>query len=434
MFLSRKVIGFTTMDGIKSYPKNKILIVDSGMKNLGGHNFSYTRAVQNALTENSFEVDVFANKLLPQDLVKSSGYKPVFTHGAYDFPPFKGIKRDLAHVYAQSVIYADELEHELENKLSDYSAIFCHTIGDFELIGWNKFLSRNKLNSHLFLLLRTTPNFTRMPLLKRKLHPYLRIKPHYLNSIYAKLKDKFTLVTDSQLLTNDYRSIYKHHIVTLPIPINKYFLSSEESYASSLIAFKNRYDLNRKELYIGYMGDARGSKGFHLLPELVSGVISKTDRVHFLVQCSVNKTGNSDLPVGLTEIQQIAEVENKRVTLVSERLSEEDYANMFRCLDIVLVPYFTPLYAEATSGIFAEAIALGKPAVVTETTWMAHELRKFGGGLEIKRNNAEDLTKKVFELIDNYEKYAEKTQAYRSQWCSFHNSHKLAEMLIEEIK
>ncbi len=422
------------MSGIKSYATTKILIIDSALKNLGGHNFSYTRAVQIALAAKGFEVDVFANKLLSEDLAKSSGYKPVFTHGAYDFPPFKGIRRDLAHIYAQSIIYANELETELENRLSDYTAIFCHTIGDFELIGWNRFLSRHKLNSHLFLLLRTTPNFSRIPFLKRKLHPYLRIKPHNLNSIHAKLKDKFTLVTDSELLTDDYRTIFKHQIVTLPIPVNRYFLAKEEDYRSSFLAFKNRYDLNRKKLCIGYMGDARGSKGFHLLPELVRAVISKTDSVHFLIQCSANKTGNSDLPIGLTEIVQIAEMENNRVTLVSERLSEEDYANMFRCLDIVLVPYFSPLYAEATSGIFAEAIALGKPSVVTETTWMAHELRKFGGGLEIKRNDAEDLTKKVFELIENQAKFAEKTRKYSAEWCNFHNSNKLAEILIEESK
>ena len=64
----------------------KFLIIDSGMKNLGGHNFSCTRATQEALAEKGFETDVLANRLLPHKLAQSSGYKPVFTRGAYDFP------------------------------------------------------------------------------------------------------------------------------------------------------------------------------------------------------------------------------------------------------------------------------------------------------------------------------------------------------------
>lgn len=414
----------------------KILIIDSGMRNLGGHNFSYTRAVQDALAEKGFETDVFANKLLTEDLAKSSGYKSIFTNGAYDFPPFKGIKRDLAYIYAQSVIYAEELEKELGNKLSDYSAIFCHTIGDFELIGWNRFLSRNNLNSKLFLLLRNTPKFTKLSLLKRQIHPFFRIKPHYLNSIYAKLKDKFTLVTDSDLLTDDYRTIFKHQIVTLPIPINKYFLAEEKGYAASLNEFKTRYNLNKKGLCIGYMGDARSAKGFHLLPELVGKILDKTKNIYFAIQCPKSASGSdhSNLPQGVAELREIEKKHQDRLVLVSERLSEEDYANMSRCLDIVLIPYLPTGYTEATSGIFAEAVALGKPTVVTETTWMAHELKKFGGGLEMKSDDAKDLTEKVFELIENYENYAEITRKYSSKWREFHNSHKLAELLINEIK
>ncbi len=70
------------MSEIVDIAKQKILIIDSGMKNLGGHNFSYTRAVQDALVEKGFETDVFANKLLTEDLAQNSGYKPVFTNAA----------------------------------------------------------------------------------------------------------------------------------------------------------------------------------------------------------------------------------------------------------------------------------------------------------------------------------------------------------------
>lgn len=417
--------------------KNKILIIDTGMQNLGGHNFSYTRAVEEALAEKGFETEVFANRKLSDELAKSSGYRPIFTQGAYDFPPFKGIRRDLPHIYAQSILYSNELEHILENNLSDYAAIFCHTIGDFELIGWNSFLKRNKLNSHLFLLMRNTPGLSSLSFIKKKIHPYFRIKPHYLNSIHSKLKERFTMLTDSDLLTNDYASVYKHKILTMPIPINKYFLADEDNFSASLNAFKNRYDIDKsKGLCIGYMGDSRGVKGFDLLPDLVLNVLSENANAYFAIQCpkAANSRETDAHPKGAARLYNLKEKFNERLILVSERLSEEDYANMFRCLDIALIPYTGITYREATSGIFAETVALGKPSVVTENTWMSHELKKFGGGLEIKSGDSKDLTEKVFELIKNYGSYKTKAENYKSKWCEFHNSHTLAEMLVNEIK
>lgn len=415
----------------------KILIIDSGMKNLGGHNFTYTRAAQSALEEKGYETDVFANKNLSDDLAREAGYKPLFTFGAYDFPPFEGLRKDLSHIYHQSDVYSSELERELKNKLSDYEAVFCHTIGDFEIIGWNKFLTRNKLNSHLMLLLRNTPNFNNLSFIKRTFHPFFRIKSRYLNSIHRKLAGRFTLLTDSELLTEDYATIFKHHILTMPIPLNKYFLDrSEESFSPSLKAFKERYGFDReKGLCLGYMGDSRESKGFNLLPGLVQQVLTESSNTYFAIQCPKSASGSDtdSLPKAAAELYAIKERFKERLLLISERLSEEDYANMFRCLDIVLVPYISTPYREATSGIFAEAVALGKPSIVTEDTWMAFELKRFGGGLEVKRNDSEDLTKKVFELIENHEHYKKKAEGFSNEWCAFHNSHKLAELLINEI-
>lgn len=404
------------------------------MKNLGGHNFSYTRAVQNALAAKGFATDVLTNKSLPEELAQSAGYQPTFTYGAYDFPPPARIDRVVKHIHSQSDVYVAELQNFFKDKLSDYDAVFCHTIGDFELIGWNEFLARTpQFNAHLMLLLRTTPGFARMNFLKRGFHPYHRVRSYYTNKIYGKLKNRFTLLTDSESLTNDYQSVYRHRIVTLPIPINKYFLEQPDKNDTSLAEFKNRYNLSGDSgVRIGYMGDAREVKGFYLLPEMVKAVLEKTDNVSFAFQCP--KPMGGEMPRGVMEMNEIAERAKSRVTLVSERLSETDYANMFRCLDAVLIPYPSPVYREATSGIFAEAVALGKPTIVTENSWMARELEKFGGGLKIKPDDSRDLTDKTLGLLENYEQLAKKARDFSVAWRAFHNSHTLADMLIAEIE
>ena len=415
--------------------RNRVLIIDSGMRNLGGHNFSYTRAVQAALEQRGLSVTVFANKNLTGELTKTTGYKPVFSFGAYDFPPGNGPLRDLRYLYAQSVVYSDELEQAFKEAPDEYSIVFCHTVNDFELIGWRRFLSRRRLSGHLMILMRQTPGFHSCSRWRQVAHPYWRIKPHYLNAIHARMKGRFVLLTDSEPLTEDYARIFHHRIVTLPIPINEMILNADNQ-GRSTNGLSARYNLARDgRLCVGYVGDARASKGFPLLPELIRRVASSAGaKTKFVIQCPAAASGydNGQPAAGVDELKKLAREANGDITLISEKLSERDYAELFSHLDIVLVPYTTPNYAEATSGIFAEAMALAKPVVVPSDTWMASELKKSGGGLEFHRGDAADLAAKVLEMARHYDVYATKANNYGETWKSFHNSHTLADMLIKE--
>jgi glycosyltransferase involved in cell wall biosynthesis len=99
---------------------------------------------------------------------------------------------------------------------------------------------------------------------------------------------------------------------------------------------------------------------------------------------------------------------------------------------VVVVPYDASGYREPTSGVFAEALAMGKPVVVTSGTWMAHELRRSGGGMEFADGDAADLAAKVVEVVKGYEGYARRAQDFSPEWRRFHSSHRLAELLLEE--
>lgn len=406
-----------------------ILIIDSGMKNMGGHNFSYTRAVQSALEQKGFDVTVLANRSLSGDLVKATGYRPVFSFGAYDFPPGNGKLRDFGYLYAQSVIFSDELEQAFRRVVSDEpSLVFCHTVNDFELIGWNRFLSRRRLPGHLMILMRKTPGFKSCGWLKRRIHPYWRIKPHYLNALHSRQKGRFVLVTDSEPLTEDYSTIFRHRVVTLPIPVSEHILADEQSPSGNGAQAVNR----EGRIRIGYLGDARASKGFPLLPGLARRILSDTRlEADFIIQCpnAPSEANAGEQPAGVRELIEVASRTNGRITLVHEALSETDYAKLIRSLDVVLVPYAFG-YEESTSGIFAEALALSKPVVVPSVTWMSRELRKSGGGVEFQRGDENDLASKVAELIRNFDEYAIRARRFSPEWKAFHNSHSLAEAII----
>jgi glycosyltransferase involved in cell wall biosynthesis len=66
-----------------------------------------------------------------------------------------------------------------------------------------------------------------------------------------------------------------------------------------------------------------------------------------------------------------------QIRLLPDQLPRADYWGWMRDADLILLPYDLS-YVERTSGIFVEAIAAGKPVLVTAETWMAHELLAHG--------------------------------------------------------
>jgi hypothetical protein len=80
---------------------------------------------------------------------------------------------------------------------------------------------------------------------------------------------------------------------------------------------------------------------------------------------SDQKTGFTSVPGGC------------QVMLLPTGMPRADYLGWLYTMDVALLPYDPKAYAMRTSGPFADAIVAGKPPVVTDHTWMAHELRKY---------------------------------------------------------
>jgi glycosyltransferase involved in cell wall biosynthesis len=390
--------------------------------------------VQRELERRGFAVAVFANKNLSRNLAKETGFAPVFSLGTYDFPPGNGHWSDLFFMYHESAIYRYELQSTLQKLApSDFDLIFCHTVSDFELIAWNSFLRWNKLRGHLFMLERLTPRFHSCKRWKLLVHPYWRMKPHYLNAIYRKMRGRFTLLTDSDVLAEDYARAYKHRIVTMPIPIEvSQYSTKQEPSTESIIS---RYNL-RDDGYVsfGYLGDSRPAKGFPLLPGMVQRVLEKDVKLRFIIQCLCNEYESGRVPEAFQALQELSEKHNDRLILVKEKLSAEDYACLFNFIDVQLLPYTDPNFAEGTSNIFAEALALGKPVVVPKETWMSKELKKADCGTTFQRGDVDEFTDEVFQLYEDYENYSTKAQSFRDKWNVFHNPKTLVDILLKESR
>jgi glycosyltransferase involved in cell wall biosynthesis len=400
------------------------LIVDSGLRNLGGHNYTYTSAVVRELRGRGWRVEVVASARLESALADATGFRPLLSLGAYDFPPSRGRLRDLAYLHAQAVVHAEELETTLRGiGAADFDLVFSPTLGDFELLAWPRVVRRLPLRGKLLLLLRNTPGYAQMDPWRIRMRPLLGLRPRALRRLHALTDGRFALLTDSELLTRDYARVFGGRVVTVPIPVGERILARPPDPDAQPAT----------PLVFGYLGDARHAKGFDLLPELISQALEETGAVAFLVQAvAPASSASGDLDPAADALQALAREAPERVRLVRQRLDEEEYASLLSQMDVVLIPYRREGYVEPTSGIFVEALALAKPVVVPRGTWMSHCLGGSGAGLTFEPGDVRDLARAVREAGEGWPELRAAALRFAPSWRDTHNPARLAEALIRE--
>ena len=92
--------------------------------------------------------------------------------------------------------------------------------------------------------------------------------------------------------------------------------------------------------------------------------------------------------------------------------------------DLILLPYSQESYSVQTSGIFTEALSMGKPVIVTDDTWMSYELKYFNcysNNLCFKNNNFEEFYKCFISITQNINNYKSKFEILKYKWNGYHS-------------
>ena len=118
---------------------------------------------------------------------------------------------------------------------------------------------------------------------------------------------------------------------------------------------------------VGLIGGSRPEKGSHLVPAVVAAC---RDRVP--VRFIVHAFDEGLTAAALDAIRSLRADPSVRV--IEGQLERDEYEGVLDEIDILLCPYERLNYRHRNSGIFAEAVAAGLPAVVPSGTWMADQI------------------------------------------------------------
>jgi glycosyltransferase involved in cell wall biosynthesis len=223
-------------------------------------------------------------------------------------------------------------------------------------------------------------------------------------------KKNIRLITDSETLKQEFERITCFNIHVLPIPHTNIF--SDKIFSSK----------NNSEIIVISLGPARLQKGFNNITELINSyLINKNDFKHnvvFKLHC-VNSNNDNSISESINYLKSL---NSKNVELIDCSLTELEYFQILNNSDIILLPYNSLSYYAQTSGIFTEALSMGKPVIVTKNTWMSIQLEKFASGLSIKENDNVDFYENFKIMVNNFDEFSQSSITSMRLWNSFHNS------------
>jgi len=212
--------------------------------------------------------------------------------------------------------------------------------------------------------------------------------------------------TDAEALARDYESISGLRFDVLPLPFRSELIPESTRHADS-------------PLTIAYLGGARDEKGFPWLPNLIATLRQQNDagRVRFLIQANISAPEHNPHSVAALERLRTLGGDDLEFVALEEGLPPDDYYRLFARADVVLLPYLPERYRACTSGVLAEALAAGVPAVVPKGTWLSSQLPNAVGETF---EGYESFVEAVQRVIDGYPTYRAAAQACRPAWLMRH--------------
>lgn len=216
------------------------------------------------------------------------------------------------------------------------------------------------------------------------------------------------LVTDSAILAREYAELTPLPVTELPIPHTPGAIRTPTAPAPD------------GPLRVVAPGRSMVTKGLDVLVEAVEELhaTGELPSFHFTLQ---DYAAAFRGPEVIALIDRLRRLDSPQVRIVDRSLSEAEYYELLGAAELVALPFRRAVYAASTSGSFVEALALGKPVVVTAGTWMSRELERSGAGLICADQSGPDLARALRAARATRASLAARAAAARPAWVAYHN-------------
>lgn len=396
-------------------------MIEKGLRFVGGHEFTYPSSVYLAAQRHHIQCRVFGSLDLAPEVSENMPATPAFRRAWYDG---RVLPRSLAFLSmgleANWRFYQDLISAGIAS-LGPRWVVFDITATHAQLLAWAFWLRRLRPDQAPALVLMLRMNYYR-PRLKRWRSSTIWLRPALRMLERLGLGYHVHLVTDSVRLAEEYHLLTRLPITVLPIP-----------HTDLMGDCAGPHSFGARPITLVSLGGYRPEKGYEILLAAIRRVYEQRQMagLNFSLQisyCTTDRRAAIPTPAFITAFKSLGLSE---VTLIEHALLEKEYRQLLSKADAVLLPFRMDDYYARTSGTFTEALAAGKPVVVTQGTWMSDQLERFGAGITFRDGDISDLARAICEVRDNYPRLSGQAQARRADWTAYHNPDNFVDELLK---
>jgi hypothetical protein len=228
---------------------------------------------------------------------------------------------------------------------------------------------------------------------------------------------KVRFYTDTPELASDYATLAGFPFGVLPIPFRADLIPPTPP------------RIPTDPLRVLFLGDLRAEKGFTKLPALVRALCAQTrgPHVQFVIPGALHPEEHA--PAMQEALARLEAYPAEQVERPHREgfVPTDDYYYLLATADVVLCPYDARAYRARSSGVFAEAVAAGKPTVVPADTWMA-SVQEPGAGETYCTERG--LLTAVRRICADYPAYRAEAEDARGRWLARHAPENLVAQLL----
>jgi glycosyltransferase involved in cell wall biosynthesis len=393
----------------------RVLIIDDGFTGWAGHNAGYNLSLCAELSRRSIEHLLFCHETAKEVGGRSSHLRPVFRRFAATVSwrspyLFRWINRVIG-VLAANLGHLLDLLGRVGPDVRDGDLVLVtfQTYRTTLAYGfWALWLSLRQVRVSIVFVLHNLP------------HPYLGQEITLLR--WLAWRQRILLAAHSEPVADCCGQAARMECHVLPLP----FPGAGEAEPSIIPS-------SGGAVTFAYLGLASLGKGLDLVVEAIHLLSDLLDKgiIRLVIQCHVHRH-NPDLEELRRRLEKLA-VEKTGILVITRALSGEEYNREINAADVVLVPHRARSYREALSGIFADALARGKPVIVSEATHMAKLLDSHGAGLVFRDGDIAAFTGAIREMAARISEMKAKSIAAKSAWRNFHNPTRYVSDLLNMV-
>ena len=350
---------------------DRLIIADPGLIHAGGHNLSYSQAVAEAAIARRISALVLANRssslcdmgaaqCLPtfRALYQTSGRPSVLRDLLYGIASYlpggaapaaarglRSARRAALRLSAARDTFGEELAAALFGLGgAERDLVLLHTVSAANLHGLAGALPNRAVGGIAVVLRRTPEEMDSDDAAPQPVGTVIRqLVLHFGNRLHV--------FADTDDLASLYQRLLSTPVATLPLPV---------------VAPAIRHGPPAGPPHLVFAGGARAEKGYHLLPSLAERL---RGRVRLTIQSGPIGPGTD--PLVQKAHRALRQMAGTDLVLLERPLGPSEYLDLIGDADLMLLPYSAGAYGPRSSGILAEARALGVPAIVPQGTWMA---------------------------------------------------------------